>query len=886
MSVRLSAWAVALGVMSCLTSGTVWAGALIHRYSFNDGTANDSVGHANGKLVGAVRILDGQARFDGTAGEVIELPANGPDGINVNTLHAVTVEAWFTVQSEKDWARIFDFGTTAATEGGVGGAQYLFFVPHAGFFDDARAVICDKADRSGEAVISTKPVAPGAETHVALVVDEKTITLYINGAQVGQTPLTTQRLAALGNDKALLGGSLFSADPAFSGSINELRIYNVAADAGQIHSSNEAGPNKVVITQAPSVTSQPHGAAGAHAVGASGTVSSAKPVLRIDASHVVAKVSPLHAGLMTEEINHSYDGGLYGELISNRTFQDEFGMADFSPPDWTIVQEGSAAAVLRVDEKQPLNAVLTSTLRFDAIAASHGNRAGVANDGFWGIPVMPRTRYRASFYAKAAADFSGPVTLSIESTDGATVYAQATVPLSGKGWRQYQVVLNTTDAPSTDKTRFVIFTEKPGTMWLSLVSLFPPSYHDRPNGNRIDLMQRIEGLKPAFLRFPGGNYLEGDSIDTRFDWKKSLGDLSERPTHRGPWRYHSSDGMGLMEFLLWCEDLHMEPVLGVFAGNALQGEFVKPGADLQPYVQDALDEIEYITGNASTPWGARRAKAGHPAPFHLTYVEIGNEDWNPASNYDARFTQFYDAIRAKFPALQLIATTDVKSRTPDVMDEHFYRAAQQFFDDAHHYDRYDRKGPKIFVGEWATLEGEPTPNMHAALGDAAWMTGMERNSDLVIMQAYAPLLANVNHGGYEWRTNLIGYDALKTYGSPSYYAQAMFNSHRGDSVVEASPGVAPGFFYSVTRDTRTGALYIKAVNPTAAPLNVRIELAGITGLGSEGRQLLLTGSPTDTNTLANPEKIIPVESALTGLSRGFEHTFPAFSISVLQLPTH
>jgi alpha-N-arabinofuranosidase len=308
-------------------------------------------------------------------------------------------------------------------------------------------------------------------------------------------------------------------------------------------------------------------------------------------------------------------------------------------------------------------------------------------------------------------------------------------------------------------------------------------------------------------------------------------------------------------------------------------------------VQDALDEIEYITGDPSTTWGARRAQDGHPAPFHLEFVEIGNEDWNSRSDYDGRFAQFFDAIKAKYPALKLIATADVKTRTPDVMDEHYYHRAPEFYNSVHLYDGYDRKGPKIFVGEWATTDwpkpavGLPTPNLNAALGDAAWMTGMERNSDLVIMQAYAPLLANVNRGGYQWPTNLIGYDALKSYGSPSYYAQVMFNAHRGDAVVEASPGVAPGFFTSVTRDTRTGALYIKGVNSTAAPLGVRIELAGVKAVGSRARQWLLAGKPTDANSLESPEKIVPVESAPKGLSREFEHAFPAFSITVLQLQT-
>ncbi len=282
-----------------------------------------------------------------------------------------------------------------------------------------------------------------------------------------------------------------------------------------------------------------------------------------------------------------------------------------------------------------------------------------------------------------------------------------------------------------------------------MASLMPPTYHDRPNGNRIDIMEKLAAAVRTltFLRFPGGNYLEGNTIAERFDWKKTIGPRVDRPTHLSPWGYRSSDGMGLLEFLEWCEDLHMQPVLAVYAGYSLQGERVTPGPDLAPYVSDALDEIQYVTGDTSTKWGAERSKDGHPQPFTLKYVEIGNEDQFDKSNtYNDRYAQFYKAIKAKYPDLQLIATTPVTSVRPDVIDDHYYRSPQEFYSDVHHYDKTDRNGPKIFVGEWATLEGSPTPDFGAALGDAAWMTEMERNSDIVIMASYAPLFTNVNPG--------------------------------------------------------------------------------------------------------------------------------------------
>ena len=239
-----------------------------------------------------------------------------------------------------------------------------------------------------------------------------------------------------------------------------------------------------------------------------------------------------------------------------------------------------------------------------------------------------------------------------------------------------------------------------------------------------------------------------------------------------------------MEFLYWCEDLNMEPVLAVYAGYSLKGEHVEKPDELKPFMQDALDEIEFVSGAADTTWGRKRAELGHPAPFKLRYVEIGNEDWfDKSHSYDSRFAQFYDAIKARYPQLQLIATTKVNSRRPDVMDDHYYRSAAEMQRDVHHYDKIDRKGPKIFVGEWATKEGQPTPTFNAALGDAAWMTGMERNSDLILISCYAPLLVNVNRGASQWSTNLIGYDSLTSFGSPAYYAQVMFAQNRGDVVL-------------------------------------------------------------------------------------------------------
>ena len=641
----------------------------------------------------------------------------------------------------------------------------------------------------------------------------------------------------------------------------------------------------------------------------------APAVLQIKADQVAAHVSPKLYGLMTEEINFAYEGGLYAELVRNRTLMEDAK----EPAHWTLIQEHGGVGTMTLDPSQKFNDALPTSLKLTIAQVGDIQRVGIANEGFWGIPVRPNTRYRASFYAKAAPGFNGSLTVAIVSNEGATTYASAEVRGLTDTWRKYQAVLQTHAAPVSAANHLAITASGAGTIWFNMVSLFPPTFDNRPNGNRRDIMQLLADMNPAFLRFPGGNYLEGNTIATRFDWKKTIGDVSERPGHMDDaWRYWSTDGMGLMEFMEWAEDLRMEPVLAVYAGYSLHGERVAPGPDLAPYVQDALDEIEYISGSAKTTWGARRVKDGHPAALPLTYVEIGNEDnFDRAGGgtYDGRFTQFYDAIKAKYPKLQLIATTAVTTRVPDVIDEHYYRNSEDLMaSTAHMYDDRPRTGPKVFVGEWATRVGAPTPNMSAALGDAAWMTGMERNSDLVIMSCYAPLFVNVNKDAMQWRTDLIGYDTIGSYGSPAYYAQKMFSLNHGDVVLPITaqdvptrlwqppapagrggpngepaaappaPQQVPTLFYNATLDSGTHTIFLKIVNRAATPQAVRIELSGLTSLEPKGQSIAMSAaSPDDTNSITEPNKIVPVSTPINGLSMTSTRTFPPYSITVLQM---
>ncbi len=547
----------------------------------------------------------------------------------------------------------------------------------------------------------------------------------------------------------------------------------------------------------------------------------AAATIRVDAAHPLHRISPVLFGLMTEEINHSYDGGLYAELIQNRAFKDNANQA----VHWSLVTHGTAAATMALDNHHtPNHTGLTSSLKLDVASVGTGGSAGVTNDGYWGIPAKPDTTYEATIYARAATGFSGPLTLAIESKNGSEVLASAQINGITTNWKKFTAKLHTAaDIKPTLNNVFAVSVHSAGTIWLGYVSLFPPTYKNQANGFRIDIMKKLKAMRPSFLRFPGGNYLEGSSIADRFNWKKTIGPVTQRPGHWSCWGYPSSDGMGLLEFLMWCQDLHMQPLLAVYAGFSLNHEHVSTRAAMRPYVKSALEEIQYVTGSIHTKWGAIRAKDGHPKPFKLHYVEIGNEDFfDNSGSYAMRFATMARAIRAKYPNLKLIATVHQAAFDgvrPDLVDDHFYRSASAMWNDTHHYDDLPTGFPKIFVGEWASTEGRPTPTLNAALGDAAWLTGLERDSNNVIMCSYAPLLVNVSQPN--WGTNLIGYNALHCYGSPSYYAQVMFAQNKGNVVLPLRMTDAP-----LTLKSMGGAIGVGTWNTAAEFKDIKVSRHG------------------------------------------------------------
>ncbi|WP_447007280.1 AbfB domain-containing protein [Saccharothrix isguenensis] len=604
--------------------------------------------------------------------------------------------------------------------------------------------------------------------------------------------------------------------------------------------------------------------------------------LDVDVAHTTSAVNDYQFGHIVEDINHSVEGGLSANVVRNSTMKEN-GNAN-PPSHWSAV----GGATISGDDATPLNAANARSLRIDVTESDPAQRAGTANSGFYGIGVRPDTAYQVSFWARASADLTGPLTLSLESNAG-TVHAETTVTGVTAEWQEFTATLTTGASALVSKdNRFVVATtgDNAGkSLWLNVVRVLGPTF--APTGGiRKDLQQKLADTKPGFIRVPGGNYLEGVVLENRFKWKETIGKVEDRPGHQNDaWGYWSTDQFGLLSYLLMAEQAGAEPMLGVFAGYTLNGQSV-PQDQLAPYVQEALDQIEYVIGDVNTPWGAKRAEDGHPEPFPLKYVEVGNEDWfDPTPSYNTyRYPMFYDAIKAKYPHLQIVASMGVTSRPMDVIDDHYYNGNPDSFAAlGSRYDSADRNGPKVLVGEYGVTNGSgsnPTGTLSGALAEAVFLAGTVRNSDVVIGSAYAPALTSVDK--WQWSSNMIGFDAVSSYGSPSYHVVKMFGEGTGDHVV---PSTATGTKLDqvVTRNA-DGTVYMTVVNRHAAPVETRVNVKGAQTVGSKATVKTLTGDPNARNSITAPDTVAPTESRIKA-GRSFVHTFPANSMTVLTLTT-
>ena len=501
---------------------------------------------------------------------------------------------------------------------------------------------------------------------------------------------------------------------------------------------------------------------------ASFSLNAAPATLNVRVDQPGHQISPLLWGIFFEDINLSADGGIYPELVRNRSFEDAE-----KPSFWKLTNAESGRSEMAIDNTHPLNPFNRRSLRVRVEGA-----CSLVNEGYWGMALVKGDSYQVRLAARAADGFKGPLTILLENQSGRDLAKGEITDLTDK-WKWFTLEL--TAADTDPKARLSIVTSGNGTLWLDMVSVLPKKTW-KNHGLRPDLCEMLAGMKPAFMRFPGGCWVEGDDMARMYHWKETIGDIAHRKPLWNIWDYNATHGLGYHEYLQLSEDLNAEPLFCINVG--MSHREVVPLDQMGPWVQDALDAIEYANGPTNTVWGGLRAQNGHPAPFNMKYLEIGNENGGPA--YHQRWELFYRAIKAKYPEIQLVANVWGGYPTkfmPEIIDEHYYNNPDFFIREAGHYDKYDRKGPKVFIGEYAVTSGSGLGNLRGAIGEAAFMTGMERNSDVVAMGSYAPLFINVNHK--RWPINLINFDSSRVFGLPSYYVQQMFSVHRGDVVLPA-----------------------------------------------------------------------------------------------------
>lgn len=606
----------------------------------------------------------------------------------------------------------------------------------------------------------------------------------------------------------------------------------------------------------------------------------------VNTKKVGAAVQPTMYGIFFEDINYAADGGLYGELVKNHSF--EF-------PDALMGWKAFGKFEVKNDgpfERCPHYVVLNYSGHNDAAT-------GLQNEGYFGIGIDKDEEYRFTVWAKTV---SGDANVEVSLVDESTMeehqeFATAELKVSGNEWKKYELILKS--SKTVQKANLRLLLKGKNGVALEHVSLFPKhTFKDRENGMRRDLAQALYDLHPGVFRFPGGCIVEGSSLDQRYQWKNSIGPVENRPLNGNRWLstfnyrlfpdYYQSYGLGFYEYSLLSEDIGAEPLPVLNVGMACQFQNQNdPSAhvavkDLQPYIHDCLDLIEFANGDVNTTWGKKRAEMGHPAPFNLKFLAVGNEQWDDL--YYERLRPFVKAIKAKYPNIKLIGTSGpdsegemfekgwkaMKELKADLVDEHFYRDEHWFLSHGLRYEGYDRKGPKVFAGEYACHgKGKKWNHFETSLYEAAFMTDLERNADVVDMATYAPLFAHVD--GWQWRPDMIWYDNTRMFKSVSYYVQQMYACNKGTNVLPltmngksvAGQEGQDGLFASAVVDKKKGEIIVKVANTSDKAQDVTLNLNGLKGSRSATATTLQSDNMDAENTLDNPNLIRPVETTAT-----------------------
>jgi alpha-N-arabinofuranosidase len=660
--------------------------------------------------------------------------------------------------------------------------------------------------------------------------------------------------------------------------------------------------------------------------------SAAPASLTVQVNKPGAAVNKNMYGLFFEDINFAADGGLYPELVKNKSFETDSRLMG-----WKALQGAANLDAYAVRNEQPITASNSHYVRLTTRNGA-GGEAGIENEGFRGMGVKAGGEYTLSFYARRGAGSINGLTASLVGEKGEDLGQVAVTGFSNE-WKQYTAVLKSSSTHNKAHLKLVL--NGTGTVDLDVVSLFPKdTWNKRPNGMRTDLVQLLKDMKPGFLRFPGGCIVEGRTLSERYQWKETIGDVAARTPiinrwnmefkHRSTPDYYQSFGLGFFEYFQLSEDIGAEPLPILNVGMACQfnsGELAPmstastkggPNApvaaphdhatddpSLDVFIQDALDLIEFANGPASSTWGAKRVAMGHPAPFNLKMIGIGNEQWGP--QYLERYEPFAKAVKSKYPNIDIVSSAgpspdgdlfDKASKRlgelkAEYVDEHYYALPKWFREHADRYDKYARSGPKIFAGEYAAQSiaiGSPDNKntWDCAISEAAFMTGLERNADVVGMASYAPLFAHVD--AWQWTPDMIWFDNLNSYGSPSYYVQKLYALNKGTKVLPVTMPAgakngADNLFASSVIDEPAGEVVVKLVNYSTSPRPVSINLAGAKGLGKTGRAQVMASEDLQTqNSLKEPKKLAPKESTFAVKGTTLTYTLAPNSFTVLRVP--
>ncbi len=636
------------------------------------------------------------------------------------------------------------------------------------------------------------------------------------------------------------------------------------------------------------------------------TASAAPSVtLTLQADKPGAKISPTMWGVFFEDINYGADGGLYPERVKNRSFE-------FPNPlmGWQVSGTQSNARKVTVFDAAPAD---SNNRHYLGVVNDGSGTINLANEGFFGIGIEAGAEYTLSMLVRSEDENTPALTFKLTGADG-RVLGDGALDGPTKQWKQ----LTTTVKPGSGdpKVRLTLQFNGKGTLDIDLVSLYPQKTF-KNHGLRADMAEKLADLKPGFMRFPGGCIVEGHTLENRYQWKTTIGPPAERKLILNRWNdefkhrlspdYFQSFGLGFFEFFQLCEDLGAEPLPILNCGMACQfnsGELA-PMDRLGPYIQDALDLIEFANGPATSTWVRSCAAMGHPQPFNMKLLGIGNEQWY--QQYIDRYAAFAKVLKAQHPEIRLISAAGpgpdddkfqfawpkLRALHADIVDEHCYARPDWFLDNTARYDNYDRNGPKVFMGEYAAQSDKVVSvdnrnNWECALAEAAYMTGLERNADVVVMASYAPLFAHEE--GWQWRPNLIWCDNLHSYGTPSYYVQQLFSRNRGDRLLPLKLGGTlpndkgkPRFYATAARDEASGEVILKVVNATSAAVETTIQLDGMKRTSGEATLTLLRGGLADENSLTNPRKVAPTTTSLE-IAGPFEHRFEPYSLTVLRVP--